>query len=185
MSKSPTTTSSASADGFPTPAKGDVIVYGAPERGGGGQAGWFPANEADAAVRTGALLKLASRSVSTDELAFLAARLPAGELTGVARRFAPIVSPAAFAALSSAPWSTAPKLEPKPVKGPATNWADLQPGHVVLCPEETSDEGWWQAVIVRRVGDMATLRWRFDPDMAAFMKPVGKLGLIQSSQLGG
>lgn len=188
MSKTPVTAASGAreaakpadkADDFPNPRKGDVIVYGAPERGAGAQAAWFRAVDADVAARTAILLKLIPKTIATDEQALLAARLAIGELAGVSRRFAPPVAPQLFGSLSGAPWTEAPRLDEPLPKDPAKTWGDLRPGHIVLSHEEGPEDGWWQAVIVRISGDAAMLRWRFDPEMAAFTRPIQRLGLVQ------
>ncbi|MCV5942979.1 hypothetical protein OFN64_40495, partial [Escherichia coli] len=63
-------------------------------------------------------------------------------------------------------------------KKPPMGWADLMIGHIVLCQEEGED-GWWQAVIVKITGTNATLRWRFEPELGGFVRPLSSLGLVQ------
>src|SRR5205085_7114001 len=42
------------------------------------------------------------------------------------------------------------------------NWDELGPNHMVIA-HESADEGWYEAVVVERHGDMLTLRWRDYP----------------------
>jgi hypothetical protein len=42
------------------------------------------------------------------------------------------------------------------------SWDDIGPGHVVIA-KETSECGWWEAVVVERTGDLVTVRYRDYP----------------------
>ena len=47
------------------------------------------------------------------------------------------------------------------------SWDAIKPGHIVLVCDSLV-EGWWQAVVVGRVGDKVTLRWRDYPGYPNF-----------------
>jgi hypothetical protein len=46
--------------------------------------------------------------------------------------------------------------DPTPQEIPGS-WDEIGPGHVVIA-KETSECGWWDAVVVERTGDLVTVR---------------------------
>ena len=49
-----------------------------------------------------------------------------------------------------------------PILGFATSWTNLSVGQLVIA-QESLDDGWWEAVVVKRDEDLVTLRWRDYP----------------------
>src|SRR3984893_19534382 len=56
---------------------------------------------------------------------------------------------------------TSPDPTPQEIPG---SWDEIGPGHVVIA-KETSECGWWDAVVVERTGDLVTARDRGYPDL--------------------
>ena len=59
---------------------------------------------------------------------------------------------------------------------PAT-WDGIKPGQLVLT-HESLIYGWWEAVVVERMGDKVTLRMRDYPSYGKFTVPVTAVALI-------
>lgn len=51
------------------------------------------------------------------------------------------------------------------------SWKELVPGHVVLAQDGLED-GWWEAIIVKKSADALTLRWRDYPGQSEFVRPI-------------
>ena len=69
--------------------------------------------------------------------------------------------------------------EPGPISAtlPKT-WDDLAPGHVVVALESAAD-GWWEAVVTKRDGDILTLRYRDYPSQPEFVRPITAVALLK------
>src|SRR6516225_352187 len=68
----------------------------------------------------------------------------------------------------------APALTPAP--GLPTNWNEITVGHLVIA-HESAIEGWWEAIVLARDGDMLTLKWR-DYDQPNVTRHVGSVALL-------
>ena len=66
--------------------------------------------------------------------------------------------------------------DPTPQEIRAT-WDDIGPGHVVIA-KETSECGWWDAVVVERTGDLVTVRYRDYPDCPSMIRHRSAIALI-------
>jgi hypothetical protein len=60
---------------------------------------------------------------------------------------------------------------------PAT-WDDIDVGHLVIARDELA-EGWWEAVVIARDGDMLTLRFRDYPKQAPVVLHRATLALLK------
>jgi hypothetical protein len=61
----------------------------------------------------------------------------------------------------------------------AKSWEELAPGQLVVAQESIAD-GWWVAVVVERTGDTFTLKWRDDPSLPPFDRPITSVALLSS-----
>jgi hypothetical protein len=61
------------------------------------------------------------------------------------------------------------------------SWAELAPGHVVLA-QDTIEDGWFEAVVIKRDGDTLTVKWRDYPSVPEFERPVTAIALLNSNQ---
>jgi hypothetical protein len=62
---------------------------------------------------------------------------------------------------------------------PAT-WDDIAVGHFVIA-HESAAEGWWEAIVVARDGDMLTLKWRDYPWQSNVVRHAGTVALLKPS----
>jgi hypothetical protein len=64
----------------------------------------------------------------------------------------------------------------QPAPGLPTNWNEIAVGHLVIA-HESAIEGWWEAIVLARDGDMLTLKWR-DYDQPNVTRHVGSVALL-------
>jgi len=75
---------------------------------------------------------------------------------------------AALAGTPEAPRGKAQDLPTVASDLPKT-WDDIGPGHLVIA-QESHDNGWWEAICIRRDGDMLTFRFRDYPKLPRFSR---------------
>ena len=109
---------------------------------------------------------------TTEDLAALAKKLPVGRLYSNGKGFVPNVRQSLYseciATLAHEPQAALAKEEelPLPVaSGLPKTWDEIAPGHLVVA-QEALDNGWWEAIVLDRNGDMLTLRFRDYPEAA-------------------
>jgi hypothetical protein len=110
-------------------------------------------------------LRLIEVEAANEELAEVAAKLPAGRLHATGKGLVPYIKGELYSELlSAAVGELRPQHspEPKPQDLPRS-WDDVAPGHLVIA-RETLEFGWWEAVVVERNGDLVTVRYRDYPD---------------------
>ncbi len=56
-------------------------------------------------------------------------------------------------------------------------WDEIDVGHLVVA-QESPAYGWWEAVCIKREGDVLTLRWRDTPKLPLFVRHVTTVALI-------
>ena len=101
-------------------------------------------------------------------LAELAKKLPTGRLYATGRAFVPavgrnlygkIVEQLKLAGQPAPRRPTDQAAAEQPAPGLPATWDDIAVGHLVIAHEGAKD-GWWEAIVVARDGDMLTLKWR-------------------------
>lgn len=75
-----------------------------------------------------------------------------------------------------------PQTEPTPCVSPTTSglprsWETIGTGHMVLVHEGPTD-GWWEAVVEVRDGEILTLRYRDYPKMPTFSRHINTVALV-------
>ena len=118
--------------------------------------------------------------VTNDELAELAAGLPAGRLHASGGGLVPYIKGELYhdllgAAMPEDAW-------PPPDPGPAgqdlpRSWDEIAPGHLVIA-WETFECGCWEAVVIERNGDLLTLRHRDYPSIPNMVRHRSAVALI-------
>lgn len=107
------------------------------------------------------------------ELSELVAKVPPGRLYANRRTFVPAAKRELHQKLIQAakrgPQAPAGKGQESgrfplpPDGGPyPKDWGSIKPGHLVLATMALAD-GWWEAIVVERKGDILTVRWRDYP----------------------
>jgi hypothetical protein len=62
--------------------------------------------------------------------------------------------------------------------GLPTSWDDVAVGHLVIAQESLGD-GWWEAIVLARDGDMLTLKWRDYPWQPNVLRHAGSVALLK------
>ena len=115
---------------------------------------------------------------SSPEAAEVAKRLPVGQLYATGRAFVPNVRQTLYSevlvALSAEPQQAAVgpddhKASTPVARGLPGSWEEIAPGHLVIAQESLAN-GWWEAIVLDRKGDMLTLRFRDYPRLPKFFR---------------
>jgi hypothetical protein len=129
------------------------------------------------------LMDLNVYEAANGELADLAKKLPVGRLYSTGKGFVPNIRQALYseivAALAGAPSAARSKDEDLPTvaSGLPKTWNDIGPGHLVIA-QESHDNGWWEAICIKRDGDMLSLRFRDYPKLPKFSRHKSAVALI-------
>ena len=168
----------------PATGQSDVILFGLDENGKP-RAARFNREHALLATKAAGLMGLTICTVTSPALSEIARQLPAGSIHANGRGFVPNVRRVLYAKLIEAS-ALATKTDNnhqgtgKPAEGPTEtsgpspdatspapvvgqgyprDWDDINVGHLVIAYSAV-DEGWWEAIVTAREGDMLTLRFR-------------------------
>jgi hypothetical protein len=116
-------------------------------------------------------------------LADVVRKLPVGRLYSTGKGFVPNIRQSLYseivAALAGAPGAARGKDEDLPTvaSGLPKTWDDIGPGHLVIA-QESLENGWWEAICVKRDGDMLSLRFRDYPKLPKFARHKTAVALI-------
>ena len=165
----------------------DLIVLG-PDEQGKPRAGRFPASQADLVAKAAKAMNLTVCKADGATLAELAKKLTTGRLYGTGRGFVPPVGRNLYGKIveqlklagQPVPSPTAPAATEQPAPGLPATWDDIAVGHMVIA-QEGAAEGWWEAIIIARDGDMLTLKWRDWPQLPKVLRHAGAVALLKPS----
>ncbi len=174
----------------PNGAGPDLIVLGRDEAGKP-KAARFPAGHDNLVAKAAQAMNLAVCKADGEVLAELAKKLPSGRLYSTGRGFVPPVGRSLYGKLveqlklagqqvpgepeqSDAGQSSADQ----PAPGLPASWDDISVGHLVIAQEAKWD-GWWEAIVLARDGDMLTLKWRDYPWQANVVRHAGAVALLK------
>ncbi len=118
-------------------------------------------------------------------MAELAKKLPNGRLYATGRGFVPVVGRSLYGKIveqlqlagQPLPTDADQANAEQPAPGLPTTWDDIGPGHLVIAQEGAKD-GWWEAIVLARDGDMLTLKWR-DYQQPHVVRHVGSVALLK------
>ncbi|MCP3441989.1 hypothetical protein [Bradyrhizobium sp. CCGUVB14] len=140
---------------------------------------------------------------ASTEFGQVAQKLPAGRLYASGKAFIPAIKETLLTELMTilrkpGDASEAYKLENRPQKndsgdplvrcrspitsGLPRNWEEVDVGHMVLAHEGYED-GWWEAVVVKRENDILTLRYRDSPKLPTFVRHLNTVALVNPGPL--
>jgi len=163
-------------------SKVPVVVFGLDEHGKP-KGARFGQDHAALAAKAAAALKLQVLAVTNGTLAQLAAKLPIGRVHANGGRFLSSIRRDVYTKLVAAggadatpPNGQAEALPQGKGDGPR-HWDEIAPGHVVVA-QDTPTEGWYEAVVVERQGEMLSLRWRDYPRERKFARHRLALALL-------
>ena len=172
-------TSKTSATKTSTPAADDVglLVLGFDEQQKPCGARFVGAKP-DMVAKAARLMGLEVYKASSPDVAEVAKKLPVGQLYATGRAFVPNVRQTLYSdvlvALSAEPQQAAVgpddhKASTPVARGLPGSWEEIAPGHLVIAQESLAN-GWWEAIVLDRKGDMLTLRFRDYPRLPKFFR---------------
>ena len=168
----------------------DLIALGRDEQGKP-RAARFPANQADLVAKAAKAMNLIVCKTNGEPLAELAKKLPSGRLYATGRGFVPPVGRSLYDKIveqlqlagQPVPKDVEQASAEQPAPGLPTTWDDIAVGHLVIAQEGATD-GWWEAIVLARDGDMLTLKWRDYPKQANVTRHAGAVALLKPTPVG-
>jgi hypothetical protein len=168
----------------------ELIVLGRDEAGKP-RAARFPAGHDGVVTKAATAMNLAVCKADGEVLSELAKKLPPGRLYSTGRGFVPSVGPTLYGKLveqlklagQQVPGETEKPNGEQPgtaqaAPGLPTSWDDIAVGHLVIAQEAKGD-GWWEAIVLARDGDMLTLKWRDYPWQPNVLRHIGAVALLR------
>jgi hypothetical protein len=139
----------------------------------------FSAEDTALLAKAAASLHVRLVEVTNPDLAEVAPKLPAGRLHASGGGLVPYIKGPLYLDLIAANLSDQdPPASPDPTAQEIPgSWDEIGPGHVVIA-KETSECGWWDAVVVERTGDLVTVRYRDYPDCPSMVRHRSAIALI-------
>jgi hypothetical protein len=146
------------------------------------RAAQFPAADADQVARAAQAMDLNVYEAKTEDLAALAKKLPIGRLYANGKGFVPNVRQNLYSQVivALAAEDRTAQGEPPIATGLPRTWDEIAPGHLVVA-QETLEYGWWEAIVLKRDGDMLTLRFRDYPKLPKFVRHRAAVALISAT----
>jgi hypothetical protein len=154
------------------------ILFGADEYAKP-RAARFSAEDPELLAKAAASMYLRLVEVTDPDVAEIAAQLPAGRLHANGKGLVPYIKGPLYLDLIAANLNgddPPPSPDPTPQEIPGS-WDQIGPGHVVIA-KETSECGWWDAVVVERTGDLVTVRYRDYPGCPSMIRHRSAIALI-------
>jgi hypothetical protein len=117
--------------------------------------------------------------VTDPEVAEIAVTLPAGRLHASGKGLVPYIKGDLYNELLCATLANqAPEANPDPsLQDLPRTWDEIAPGHLVIA-RETLEVGWWEAIVVERIGDLVTVRYRDYPQYPNMVRHRSAIALI-------
>jgi hypothetical protein len=162
----------------------DLIVLG-PDDEGKPRAARFPAGQANLVAKAAKAMNLTVCNADGAALAELAKKLHPGRLYATGRGFVPPVGRNLHGKIleqlklagQPVPGPTDQAAADQPAPGLPATWEEIAVGHLVIAQEGAKD-GWWEAIVVARDGDMLTLKWR-DYQQPNVVRHAGAVALLK------
>jgi len=138
----------------------------------------FVGAKPDLVAKAAQLMGLEVYKASSPDVAEVAKKLPVGQLYATGRAFVPNLRQSLYSevlvALSAEPQQAAVgpddhKASTPVARGLPGSWEEIAPGHLVIAQESLAN-GWWEAIVLDRKGDMLTLRFRDYPRLPKFFR---------------
>ena len=164
----------------------ELIVLGRDEQGKP-QAARFPAGHHGLVAKAAKAMNLAVCKADGEGLAELAQKLPSGRLYATGRGFVPPVGRSLYDRLveqlrlagQQVPGEDAGQSSgDQPAPDLPATWDDVAVGHLVIAYEDAIN-GWWEAIVLARDGDMLTLKWRDYPWQPNVRRHAGAVALLK------
>jgi hypothetical protein len=170
-----------------------VVLFGV-DQNGKPKAARFIEKHAELATKAAEHLNLQVLQVTAPAIAELVGRLPVGKIHANGRGFVPYIRRDLYAKLVAAAGAPAQSRQPlsqvvastgSPKPGSQPNgqstfpkdWGDISQGHVVIA-QDTPEEGWYEALVVEKNGDLLTMQWLDYPRERRITRHRSTVGLL-------
>jgi hypothetical protein len=185
-----------------TAEQSEVVLFGLDETGKP-RAAQFSGEHTDLAAKAAGLMNLTICCINSAELAAIAQQLPVGRIHANGRGLVPnvrrdlydkLIAASGAATMSdsdnqigktaddptetSAPNPDVASLSPSVAEGYPRDWDDINVGHLVIA-REGAVNGWWEAIVTDRAGDLVTMRWRDFPGYPKFVQHRTAVALLK------
>ncbi len=162
----------------------DLIVLGLNQ--GKPRGAKFLASQADLVAKAAKAMTLTVGKAEGADLIDLAKKLPNGRLYATGRGFVPSIGRSLYDKLVEqlklagqlVPETNGPTAVEQPAAELPTTWDEIAVGHLVIA-HESAIEGWWEAIVLARDGDMLTLKWRDYPQQGHVIRHVAAVALLK------
>ena len=168
-----------------------LVLFGIDSRGKP-KGARFGKEHASLAMKAATQLQLQVLASNDPKVAEIAARLPVGRVHGTGRAFVPFIHRDLYDQLLAAAAANGNALPTSPPNGSSgapggsaphlpQNWQAIGIGDLVVAnvvPNQSREDGWYEAIVVEANGDMLTLRWRDFPRQRRFARHRLRLGLL-------
>jgi hypothetical protein len=168
------------------------VLFGLDEHGKP-KAARFDDTEAKLVTKVAEQMRLKVLTITDPAVAEIAAQLPAGRIHARSRGVVPHVRADLYAKLVTAAAADGASNDPPAQRPPNTppsgtpptggdgrlppNWENISPGHLVLA-NESHEDGWYEAIVVERTGEMVVVKWRDFPRERRFTRHYRALALL-------
>jgi hypothetical protein len=139
----------------------------------------------DLVTKAAELMDLKVYQATSEDVAAIAEKLPAGRLYANGRGFVPNIRQDLYSDLV-VELANKPEVALSPetdrdnlpaARGLPRTWDEVGPGHLVIA-HESLDYGWWEAIIIDRKDDGFTLRYRDFPKLPKFFRHRSSIALM-------
>ena len=156
-----------------------LVVHGVDDDGKP-RAARFSHPNADLVSKAAQTMGLRVTSIATENQSAIAAKLPVGRLYANGKGFVPYVRRDLFAKLNAALGSDGNPAANQPAGAPGLpkSWDDIAAGQLVIA-QESLEDGWWEALVLERSGDLLTLKWRDYPQYKKFKRNAAAVALLK------
>lgn len=146
----------------------------------------FPASQGDLVAKAAKAMSLTVCKAEGPELVELAKKLQEGRLYATGRGSVPpirrdlydrLIEQLQLAGQTVPQTPNQTQAEQGTSDLPAT-WDEIAVGHLVIA-HESAVQGWWEAVVLARDGDMLTLKWRDYPWQSNVVRHVTTVALMK------
>jgi len=139
----------------------------------------FSGADATLLAKAADALSLCLVEVKEHDLAEIAKKLPAGRVHADGRGLVPFIKSELYEDLIyETVGRDGPSYDKHTPSGLPRSWDDIAPGNLVIA-HETLENGWWEAIVIARDGDLVTLRYRDYPKYGKFVRHRSAVALIQ------
>jgi hypothetical protein len=166
-----------------------VVLFGV-DANGKPKAARFREAEAALVAKAAKQLHLRVLTSADPAIAALAAELPAGRIHANGRGLVPTIRTGLYTKLVAVAGPQVSANEPAAHRAQANgdkpgtkngalpkDWDAIARGHIVVAQDSPTD-GWYEAIVVDRMGDICTLRWRDWPRYRSFTRHRRTLALL-------